>query len=125
MVQTFSTDRADHAFHISALPWRSWSAKNFFDVHDFNLLAELASINAISIPQQIFRCAVERKRFDDLLCGPFCSGMSRDVEVDDASAIVPDNDEDEQDLEQHGRDREEVNGSQLRHVIVEERAPCL
>jgi hypothetical protein len=41
--------------------------------------------------------------------------MSRDVEVDDASAIVPDNDEDEQDLEQHGRDREEVNGNQLRH----------
>src|SRR5262249_52781566 len=91
---------------VGSLPGRPRGSQDFFDVHDFNLLAELASINAISIPQQIFRCAVERKRFDDLLCCPFCSGMSHDVEVDDTSAIVPDNDEDEQDLEQHCRGRE-------------------
>src|SRR5215467_2264106 len=76
MVQTFSADRPDHTFHVSALPRRARGAKNFFDIHDFDLLAELLPVDPITISQQIFRCGVERKGFQHLLRGPFPRGMS-------------------------------------------------
>jgi hypothetical protein len=59
------------------------------DAHDFELLFEGVAVNPITISQQILRCAVERKGFDDLLRGPFCSGMRRYVDVDDASSDPP------------------------------------
>src|SRR5262249_45467052 len=125
MVQTFSADRTDHAFHVRALPRRARGAENLVDIHDFDLLAELVSVDPITISQQIFRCGVERKGFQHLLRGPFPRGMSRDVEVDDASSIVGENDKHEQNFKPHGVDGEEVDRSQLRHVIVEERSPRL
>jgi len=88
MIQTFSADRADHAFHVSALPWRERGAKNFFDIHDFDLLAKLLSVDAVTISQQVFRCGVEGKGFEHLLRGPFRRRMSRDVEVDNAPSIM-------------------------------------
>src|SRR5262249_35111762 len=79
----------------------SW-AKNFVDIHDFDLLAELLPVDPITISQQIFRCGVERKGFQHLLRGPFSRGMSRDVEVDNASSIVGENDKHEQNFKPHG-----------------------
>src|SRR5215471_16218414 len=79
MIQTLSADRADHAFHVSALPGRSRGAENFFDIHDFDLFAELLSVDPITISQQIFRCCVERKGFEHLLRGPFRSRMGSHV----------------------------------------------
>jgi hypothetical protein len=49
VVQTLPPDRANDAFHISSLPGTPWSAKDFFDVHHFKLLAELISVNLIAI----------------------------------------------------------------------------
>src|SRR5262249_6812865 len=125
MIQTFSADRTDHAFHISALPRRARSAKNFFDIHDFNLLAKLLPVDAVTISQQIFRCGVEGKGFEHLLRGPFRRGMSRDVEVDNASSIMRENDKHEKNFKPCSMDGEEVDRSQLRYVIVEERSPRL
>jgi hypothetical protein len=42
-----------------------------------------------------------------------------------ASAVVSQYQKDVQDLEANGRDREEVDGHQRRHVIVQERSPRL
>src|SRR5262249_43629636 len=83
------------------------------------------SINAISISSQIFRCGVERKSFEHLLRGPFRRGMSGDVEVDNASSIMCENDEHEQNFKPHRMDGEKVDRNQLRSVIVEERSPRL
>src|SRR5215510_13418576 len=113
MVQTFSADRTDHALDVSALPRRARSAKNFFDIHDFDLLAELLPVDTITISQQIFRCGVERKGFEHLLRGPFNRRMSRDIEVDNASPIMRENDKHEQNFEPYSMDREEVDRSQL------------
>src|SRR5215813_6975845 len=125
MIQTFSADRTDHALDVSALPWRARRAKNLVDIHDFDLLAELLSVDAITISQQIFRCSVERKGFEHLLRGPFSRGMSRDVEVDNASSIMRENDKHEKNFKPCSMDGEEVDRSQLRYVIVEERSPRL
>ena len=51
--------------------------------------------------------------------------MSRNVEVDDTTTVMGQNDKHQQDLEPDRWHREEVHRSQLRHVIVEKRSPGL
>lgn len=113
------------AFHKRALPRRSRSAENFVDVHDRDLLAEFLPIDAIAILQQLFRCGVERKGLEQLLRGPFSGRMGCDVKVDNTASVVSENDEDEEDFKPNRADSEEVDGSELGYVIVEERFPRL
>ena len=51
--------------------------------------------------------------------------MSCDVEVHDASSIVCEDNKNEEDFEPNGVDGEEVDGGELRNVILEERPPRL
>ena len=51
--------------------------------------------------------------------------MSCDVKVHDASSIVCEDNKNEEDLEPNGVDGEEVDGRELRNVILEERSPRL
>src|SRR5215831_15930800 len=125
MVQTFTADRTDHAFDVSSLPRRSRSAEDFFDIHYRDLVAKLLAIDSISISQQISRRGIKRKGFEHLLRRPFGRGMSRDIEVHDAPSIVCEDNKNEEDMEPNGVDGEEVDGRELRNVILEERPPHL
>src|SRR5262245_41603084 len=125
MIQTFSADRADHALNVGALPGRSRSAEHLLDAHGIDLFSEFVSINPISLSQQIFRCTVERKGFDDLLSRPLCCRMSRDIEMDDAPSIVGKHHKDEQNLKPNGVDREEVDRHQLPQMIGQKGSPGL
>jgi len=51
--------------------------------------------------------------------------MSRDVKVDNASSGMGEDDKDEQDFKPNRVDGEEIDGSQLRYLIVEECFPRL
>src|SRR5215467_9406750 len=51
--------------------------------------------------------------------------MSGDVEVHDASSIVCEDNKNVEDFEPNVVDGEEVDGRELRNVIIEERSPCL
>jgi len=51
--------------------------------------------------------------------------MFGDVEVDDAPAVVGEDDEDEEDAEACGGNREEIDGDQVLDVVGEEGAPGL
>jgi hypothetical protein len=73
------------------------------------LLAELLPVDPITISQQIFPCGVERKGFEHLLRGPFRRRMSRDVEVDNASSIMRENDKHEKNFKPYRVDGEEVD----------------
>ena len=125
VVQTVSTYRSDDAFHVRPLPRRSRSAENFVDVHDLELLAELLPVDPIAISKQILRLGVERKSFEHLLRGPFGCGMGRDVEVDNTTSVVSQHNKDEQNFKPNCVDGEEVDRSELRYVVVEERSPRL
>src|SRR5262245_37952011 len=92
MVQAFTANRTDDTFHVSSLPRRPRSAENFCDIHYRDLIAELVAIDPISISQQIARCGIEREGFQHLLRSPFGRWMSRDVEVDNTSSIMREND---------------------------------
>src|SRR5215471_6510379 len=73
----------------------------------------------------MLRCGVERKGFEHLLRRPFRRWMSGDVEVHDASSIVCEDNKNEEDFEPNGVDGEEVDGRELRNMILEERPPRL
>src|SRR5947208_2004032 len=70
MIQAFPSYGSDDSLDVSALPWRPRDAENFFDTQHLDLFPKLVSVNPISIPKQVFGCAVEWKGFDDLLGGP-------------------------------------------------------
>src|SRR5262245_27565322 len=82
-------------------------------------------IDPISIAQQISRCRIERKGFEHLLGGPFSRRMRRDVEVDNPASIVSENDKNKQNFKPNRVDGKEVDGSELRNMIIEERPPRL
>src|SRR5262249_30637872 len=86
---------------------------------------ELLVIDSITISQQISRRGIKRKGFEHLLRSPFRRGMSCDVEVDDASSIVCEDNKDEEDFEPNRMDGEEVDGGELRNGILEKRPRCL
>src|SRR5215469_812878 len=125
MVQAFTPNRTDDAFDVTSLPRRPRSAEEFFDIHDRDLVAELLAIDSISISQQISRHGIKRKGFEHLLRRPFGRWMSCDVEVYDASSIVCKDNKNEEDFEPNGVDGEEVDGRELRNVILEEGPPRL
>src|SRR5215471_20747914 len=125
MVQTFTANRTDDAFDVSSLPRRPRSAEDFFDIHCRDLVVELLAIDSISISQQISRRGIKRKGFEHLLRRPFRRWMSCHVEVHDASSIVREDNKNEENFEPNGVDGEEVDGCELRNVILEERPPRL
>src|SRR5262245_44227626 len=125
MVQTFRANRTDDAFDVSSLPRRPRSAEDFFDIHYRDLIAELLSIDSISISQQIPRRGIKRKGFEHMLRRPFSCWMSCDVEVHDASSIVCEDNKNEEDFEPNRVDGEEDDGRELRNVILEECLPRL
>ena len=75
--------------------------------------------------QQIARRAAPWKRFPQLLPSPGRGGMRRDVDVEDPAPIVREDDEDEQHTTGNRRHREEIDGYQRAHVVLQERAPRL
>jgi hypothetical protein len=88
-------------------------------------LLKPVSIDGIAIPKEILWGGFEREGFQDLLRCPGRRGMSRDVEVEDATTVMCQNDKNEENLEPNCWHSEEVHRSQLRHVIVEKGSPGL
>jgi hypothetical protein len=73
---------------MGVLPRRSGCCQYFADAHFLNSLMERFAVNAIGIMQEITRRAIPRKRFGNLLRGPFRSGMGGYVEVNGVTALV-------------------------------------
>ena len=125
MVQAFTANRTDDTFDVSALPRGPRSAEDFFDIHYSDLIAELLPVNPISISQQIPRRRIEGKGFEHLLRGPFRGRVSRNIEMDNASSIMCENDKDKENFKPNGVDSKEVDGRELGNVIIQERSPRL
>ena len=86
-------------------------------VESRNALFEARPVDSIPLSQ--------RQGIDDLLRGPLCRRMLRNIEMDDAPAIVTENDANEQNPEGGGRKHEEVDGPQILDMIVEKAPPGL
>ena len=98
VVEAFSSDASDQPFNERILPGRASSSHDLFDAHVPDAALEVLTIDAVTISQQVSRCAVPRERFDDLLSSPLGRGVCSDVEVQDAPPLMGEDQEDEEHL---------------------------
>ena len=73
--------------------------------------------------QQISSRGVPGKRFGDLAGQPGLCGIWGDIEMDDFSSFVTEDDQAVEKLKRRGRYNEHVDGHGVAHVVVQEAAP--
>src|SRR2546426_12532964 len=72
MVQTFASNRANHALGIGVLPRRSGRCDRLPDVQHPGLTRKLFAIDLVPIPDQIPRAVLRPARLDQLSPRPLC-----------------------------------------------------
>ena len=125
VVEKLAADGADHPLGERVLPGGAWCRKNLSDAHALHPSPKLATVDAISIAEEVAWRRIVGKGFDNLLRRPSGSGRVRDVEVYDSSAMVQQDHEHVEDSECHSRHDEEVDGDKIGDVIFEEGPPGL
>jgi hypothetical protein len=53
VIQTLTSNRADHAFDVRPLPRRAWRSQDLFNPHRFDLINEVLPKDPVAIAQQI------------------------------------------------------------------------
>jgi hypothetical protein len=96
MVETLAPDRADKPFHEGILPRTLGDREDFMGPHASHSLPDGLAVNLIAIAEEIGRCRVFGEGLYDLLGGPGSGGMLSHVEVEDATAVVGEDDQDEE-----------------------------
>jgi hypothetical protein len=124
VIQALAADAANEPFHEGILPWALWGDEDLFDPHVPHPLAKQSVVDAVSIAQQIPRRLVPWEGVDDLLGGSLGGGMFRHIEVDDATSMVGQDDDDKEHFACHRRHDKEIEGDQILYMVVEEGLPC-
>ncbi len=125
VIQTFPTDRADDSLSVRVLPGRARCRRDFFNTHCVNSISKVLSVDSIAVSDKKSRRLVEWEGINDLLSSPFGAGICRNVEMDNLSPVMPENDEHVQHAKARGRQGKEVAGGNVRHMIVQKRTPSL
>ena len=89
------------------------------------LLREVLAVTAVVVANEIPGLCAPGRRFDDLSPDPLCRRMPRDVDVDDAPAVMRDEDQHVYRAEHEGLHREQIDRPDRGRVVVEEGAPAL
>src|SRR5262245_31430618 len=93
VVEALAADRADHPLHEWILPRRAGGGQNVADPQALDAPHELLAIDTVTITKQVGRSRIVRERLEELPGGPGCRGMVGDVEVDEFTAVVAEDDE--------------------------------
>ena len=86
VVQALPPNASNQPLSERILPGAAWRGENLLNIHSLNPVLEMAAIDSVSVTNQVTWPGVFRKRFNDLLCRPFCRGMFGDVEVNQSAA---------------------------------------
>jgi hypothetical protein len=108
VVQAFAADTPDQALDIGILPWALWSDEDLFDPHVPYPLSKVRPVDTITVAQEIPWGLVPREGVDHLLGGPLRGGLFRDIEMDETSPLMGQDEQDEQDLVGDRRHDEEI-----------------
>jgi hypothetical protein len=125
VIQALTPDGTDQALRKRVLPRAVRRCEDFRDAHTVHAMPELLAVDPVTIAQEVDRSGLVWEGVHDLLGGPVGGGMLRDVEVDDAPAVVSEHDENEEDTKASGRHGEEVDRDQVAEVVGEKHPPGL
>jgi len=91
MIETLTSNATDHALHVAILPSAFRCNPYLLNARPFDSRSEMLALNSVTIPNHVPRCGIFRERLDNLLCRPHCRGMLRDIEMEDTSTIMREN----------------------------------
>src|ERR1019366_3087195 len=125
VVQTLPSYRAHKPFDVGILPRRPGCGDDCLDAEALNPTLEVVTVDTVAVADQVLGRCVLWECLDDLLGGPLCARVAGDVPVDDAPAIVGEDEKDVEDAKGRGWHGEEVDGRHGAHVIVQKSTPGL
>jgi hypothetical protein len=123
VVEALSPDRSDDPLDEGILPGCAWGDEHLTNPHPLDSPRELSAIDAIAITEQVRRSRISGEGLDDLPSSPGRRWMVRDVDVDEFTAVVSQDDEDEEQTEGEGRHEEEVDSCDVPGMSSEKGAP--
>jgi len=124
MIEALTPDRTDDALHVCVLPRRARCGTHGLDVHPGDSGREIDK-DRIAIVEEVPRGLVLREGVANLLGCPSRRGMLSDRDVDEASSVVRDDDQHEEQSERDRRHDEQVGGHDLARVVGKESPPRL
>jgi len=90
VVQAFAPDRANDSLGVGVLPGGLRSGDGLLYAQPCYPATERIAVDGVTISEQVSGLGpFSREGFDDLACGPLGGGMGGDVEVKDASGLLP------------------------------------
>src|SRR5215469_4085126 len=125
MIEALATNGSNHSLDIGSLPRRARCRQDFANTHVSHLFPELIAENSIAVAQQVARKLGEGKGFPQLLSSPLRGRVGGNVEVQNAAAVMRQNQENVKNLEADRGHREKINRDQLLGMILKERPPVL
>src|SRR5215469_8189738 len=125
VIEALPPDASNHSLRVRILPRASWSDPHFLNTHILDSLSEMLGIDSVSISNEITRCLILRKCFNDLLCGPSCCRMFGHVKMNHSASFMRENNEHKQHAQFRSRYGKEVDRHQIANMIVQEGSPRL
>src|SRR6267378_1312525 len=125
VIQTLAPDRADEPLRIGILPRALRRRQDFTDAHALQALPEHVTVDGVATAEEIRWGGVVREGVHDLLDRPSGGGMLGDIEVEDAPAVMGEDDQNEEDAPASGRNGEEVDRDEVADMVGEEGSPGL
>jgi len=110
MIEALATNRSDHSLYIGSLPRRARCRQNFADAHISHAFSEVLAEDSIPVAQQLARELGEGKGLPQLLSGPLRGRLGGHVEVQNATAVMGQNQENVKNLKIDRGHGEEING---------------
>jgi len=125
MIEALTPNGTNHALHVGSLPRGARRGQDFGNAHVSHLFPEGIAEDSIAVAQQVTRELVEGKGLPQLLSRPFRRRMGGHIAVNNTTMVMGQYQKHVKDLETDGGHREEVDGDQLRDVILQKGAPRL
>ena len=125
VIETLSANATDEPFRKWILPWTSCCGEHLVNAHSLNPVPEMATVNSVTVPNQISRHNIFGECFDDLLRGPFCRGMLRHIEMQHTATLMCQDHEYKEDSQLQGGNGKEVDGDQLTDMVTQKSLPGL
>jgi len=125
VVETLAPNGTNHPLHKCSLPRRTGRGQDLLHAHVSYLFSEVIAEDRVPVPQQVARNFVIGKCIPQLLARPLGGRMGGYIEVKNAATIMGQYQKHVEDLEANCGDREEIDGDELRDVVLQECAPSL
>src|SRR3979490_58659 len=125
VVHTFTPDRSDQPFGKAILPRRGWCGRLVPNAHGAQSARDDAAIEPVAMADALVRSLIPRKCLRYLACNPFRRRICCDVDPDEVSAAVSDDDEGIEQVETDSWNNEQVHGGNVRRVGPQEGPPSL